>query len=255
MIRGAIGNLDVAQLVLYAFFAFFAALIWYLRREDRREGYPLESEAAGGFKERGYLLIPSPKVFRLADGGIVKAPTFQPDARPIKAAKVEPWPGAPLTPLGDPMLAEVGPGSYNARPELTAKTMHGEDLISPLRVATNFALPPDGGNPIGFAVVGADHHLVGAIVDVWVDRSESQVRYHEVKLAGAERSVLLPVNFADVQPKRRRVVVKALLAGQFANVPALGAPDRVTMLEEDRIAAYYAAGTLYATTWRTESAL
>ena len=42
MIRGAIGNLDVAQIVLYAFCVFFAGLIFYLRREDRREGYPLE---------------------------------------------------------------------------------------------------------------------------------------------------------------------------------------------------------------------
>ena len=43
MIRGAItSNIDVAQVVLYAFFVFFAGLIFYLRREDRREGYPLE---------------------------------------------------------------------------------------------------------------------------------------------------------------------------------------------------------------------
>ena len=45
MIRGAItSNIDVAQVVLYAFWIFFAGLVFYLRREDRREGYPLESE-------------------------------------------------------------------------------------------------------------------------------------------------------------------------------------------------------------------
>ena len=44
--RGAIGNLDVAQIVLYAFWLFFFGLLFYLRREDRREGYPLESEAS-----------------------------------------------------------------------------------------------------------------------------------------------------------------------------------------------------------------
>jgi photosynthetic reaction center H subunit len=39
---GAItGYVDVAQLALYAFWAFFFGLILYLRREDRREGYPL----------------------------------------------------------------------------------------------------------------------------------------------------------------------------------------------------------------------
>ena len=33
--------------------AFFAGLIFYLRREDRREGYPLETEAEPGLKARG----------------------------------------------------------------------------------------------------------------------------------------------------------------------------------------------------------
>ena len=33
-----------AQVVLYAFWIFFAGLILYLRREDKREGYPLESD-------------------------------------------------------------------------------------------------------------------------------------------------------------------------------------------------------------------
>ena len=47
MPRGEItAYLDVAQVVLYAFWIFFAGLVFYLRREDRREGYPLEAEAA-----------------------------------------------------------------------------------------------------------------------------------------------------------------------------------------------------------------
>ena len=37
-------NIDVAQVVLYTFWAFFAYLIFWLRREDKREGYPLEFE-------------------------------------------------------------------------------------------------------------------------------------------------------------------------------------------------------------------
>ena len=40
--------LDVAQVTLYVFWIFFACLIFYLRREDRREGYPLDSTASGG---------------------------------------------------------------------------------------------------------------------------------------------------------------------------------------------------------------
>ena len=42
-----VGTLDVTQLVFYAFVLFFIALVFYLRREDRREGYPLEDEATG----------------------------------------------------------------------------------------------------------------------------------------------------------------------------------------------------------------
>ena len=46
---GAItSNIDVAQVVLYVFWIFFAGLIFYLRQEDRREGYPLEADVETG---------------------------------------------------------------------------------------------------------------------------------------------------------------------------------------------------------------
>ena len=45
MKTGAItGYIDIAQIVLYGFWIFFAGLIIYLRKEDKREGYPLESD-------------------------------------------------------------------------------------------------------------------------------------------------------------------------------------------------------------------
>ena len=75
MATGAItGYIDVAQLVLYAFWIFFAGLILYLRREDKREGYPLESERSAHITVQGFPAIPSPKTFKLA-GGIGGAPT------------------------------------------------------------------------------------------------------------------------------------------------------------------------------------
>jgi photosynthetic reaction center H subunit len=40
-------SIDVAQVVLYVFWVFFFSLIFWLRREDRREGYPLESGVTG----------------------------------------------------------------------------------------------------------------------------------------------------------------------------------------------------------------
>ena len=48
--------IDVAQIVLYLFWAFLAALIFYVRREDKREGYPLESERSAHITVQGSTL-------------------------------------------------------------------------------------------------------------------------------------------------------------------------------------------------------
>lgn len=255
MTRGAItSHIDVAQVVLYAFWIFFAGLIFYLRREDRREGYPLESEDLG-VGDRGFLLIPDPKTFLRADGSVVQAPNFDArDTRPLNAVKVAPWPGAPLTPEGDPMLAAVGPGAYAMRADAPEKTHDGRNVIAPLRIATNFAIASEDPDPIGMDVMATDRDVVGKIKDVWIDRSESMVRYYEVALESGA-NVLLPVAFAKVEPSKRRIKVEAILGGQFANVPATRDADSVTLREEDMIAAYYAAGTLYATPARTEPLL
>ena len=119
--RGALTEyIDVAQITLYAFWFFFAGLVWYLRGEDRREGYPLESEGVPQFNDqKGWLYIPPPKTYRLQNGDTIKYPAFTKDPRPFNADKVEPWPGSPFQPKGDPLLAAMGPGSWVTRPEKT----------------------------------------------------------------------------------------------------------------------------------------
>ncbi|MEO8060469.1 MAG: photosynthetic reaction center subunit H, partial [Burkholderiales bacterium] len=67
------------------------------------------------------------------------------------------------------------------------------------------------------------------------------------------RRVLLPVNFARIGDQR--IKVRSILAAQFAQVPGTRAPDTVTLLEEDKIMAYYGGGTLYATPDRQEPLL
>jgi photosynthetic reaction center H subunit len=52
--------------------------------------------------------------------------------------------------------------------------------------------------------------------------------------------------------KSSGVYVAALLAGQFANVPKTKSMEQITLLEEEKITAYYGAGTLYATPERQE---
>lgn len=257
MMRGAItSHLDVAQLLLYAFFLFFAGLIWYLRREDRREGYPLESEISG-IGDRGFLLIPEPKTFLRADGSKVLAPNFEADTRELNARKVAPWPGAPLEPIGDPMLAGVGPGSYAMRADVTEKTHDGRDLIAPLRIATNYAVASEDVDPVGMSVVGADGVAGGTVKDLWIDRSECVLRYYEVETGseGQSSSVLLPVTFCIVDFAKKRINVEAILGRQFADAPRTRDPDKVTLLEEEKIQAYYGAGTLYATPYRAEPLL
>ncbi|WP_406855336.1 photosynthetic reaction center subunit H [Alsobacter sp. KACC 23698] len=255
MPKGAItGYIDVAQIVLYAFWIFFAGLIFYLRREDRREGYPLESEVAG-VGDRGFLLIPTPKTFDLGQAGLVFAPRVE-APRDVAGEKVALWPGAPIEPVGDPMTAGVGPGSYALRADVADVTFDGRTRIVPMRVDDHFTIAARDPDPRGMTVAGADRAVAGVVADVWVDRSELLARYYEVELAeGGGRRVLLPVTFAVVDGLKGIVNVRSILGAQFAGVPPLRSPDSVTRLEEDKITAYYGAGTLYATPARAEPLL
>jgi photosynthetic reaction center H subunit len=247
--------IDIPQMVLYAFWIFFACLIWYLRREDKREGYPLESSRGGSAKIQGWPAIPEPKTYLLPHGGgTLTMPPRKPRAEPpIHAAPIGPWSGAPLEPTGDPMADGVGPAAYALRAEKPDVTLEGHPLIVPLRLAPGFATAPNSPEPVGMEVVGADGVVAGTVSEVWVDRGESVARYLEVALKGAGgRNVLLPVPFTRVNAGKRQIRVNSILAAQFAGVPPIKSPDQITLREEDRIAAYYAGGTLYATPDRSE---
>ena len=55
-------SIDVAQVAIYAFWLFFAGLVYYLRREDKREGYPMTNDEVGGVIQ-GFPKTPGPKHF------------------------------------------------------------------------------------------------------------------------------------------------------------------------------------------------
>ncbi len=246
------GGLDVTEWVLYAFWLFFFGLILYLRREDRREGYPLEDDVTGQ-KEAGYGLFffASPKTFRLHNGSVVQKPNAARDTHELAVMRTAPWAGSPLVPTGDPMTAGVGPGAYAHRAKEPDRMHDGTPLITPLRATPGYSLHKGDPDPRGMAVVGADNAVAGTVKDVWVDRAEYLIRFLEVELSGGG-TVLLPMTIADVQRYRRRVKVYAILAKHFANVPRIAKPDEVTLDEEERIMAYYGAGALYATPARAE---
>ena len=248
------GGLDVTEWVLYGFFLFFAGLIFYLRREDRREGYPIEDDVSGRLEPQGGLLFTAqPKVFRLPhNGGSISKPDNARDTGELKARRTASWDGSPIEPVGDPLQAGVGPGAYAQRGKFPDVTLHGATRIVPLRIATDFSLEKNGPDPRGMSVIGADNIVGGAVSDVWIDRSEYIIRYLEVQLPNSARRVLIPMPMALIQRGRNRVKVDALLAGQFAGAPELANPDQITRDEEERVSAYVGGGMLYATPSRTE---
>jgi photosynthetic reaction center H subunit len=248
-------HIDVVQLLLYAFFAFFAGLIIYLRREDKREGYPLISERSPHVKVQGFPAIPAPKTFRLPHGGTVQAP--RPEAPSVVSAVPSgSWPGAPLIPTGDPMRDGVGPSAYAQRadePDMTFDT--NEPKIVPLRVARDFTLASEDPDPRGMKVLGLDGGVGGSVCDLWVDRSEFILRYLEVAHAGGDARVLVPMNMVRIDERRREVKLRSVLGSQVMLAPGLKHADRITLREEDRICAYFAGGHLYATPQRQEPIL
>lgn len=257
MFTGSITNyIDVAQLVLYAFWFFFGGLVWYLHRENKREGYPLvsdRSERVPRVPIQGFPAVPPIKTYKLARGG--ESTSGRPDLRPVNGRAFASHPGAPIEPVGDPMLAGVGPGSYAEREDVPDRTEHGGLKIVPLRVATDHWIPSEDPDPRGLPVYGADDRIAGKIVDAWVDRSEVMIRYLEIGLKDGGGTRMIPMNFARVDGGRRLVEVGAILSSQFAAVPTLKNADQITFLEEEKVMAYYGAGTLYATPDRQEPLL
>lgn len=243
---------DVAQLVLYAFWIFFAGLIYYLIREGHREGYPMETE--GG---RGTITgwpTPQPKTYKLADGAEVSFPNDKVSPQTLRAEPTHHWNGAPLEPTGaNPMLDGVGPGAWADRADVPDVTTDGQPKIVPLRAAAAYGVSHKDTDPRGLPVVGDDGEVAGTVTDLWIDRAEHLFRYLEVQLAGQQRTVLLPMTFARV--RRNEVKVHSILGHQFAQVPGIKSGTQITFLEEEKIVAYYGAGTLYAEPHRSEPML
>lgn len=252
-----IGNIDVAQVTLYVFWIFFAGLIWYLRKEDRREGYPLEDDETGEFSKDPWLFMAAPKTFHLPFGqGVVTAPDYKREERAFAAERRDNFGGAPLIPTGDPMLSGVGPGSRAERSDTPDLDAAGGPRLAPTRAAPEFAVAEGSPDPVGLRVVGCDRKVAGHVTEMWIDKAECMLRYLEVRIGDgdAAETVLLPINFCTMQGGAdRHFFVRAITAEQFRGVPRLASADQITRLEEEKVVAYYGAGTLYATPDRQEA--
>jgi photosynthetic reaction center H subunit len=249
MQTGAItGYIDIAQVTLYAFWVFFAGLIFYLRREDKREGYPLESDRSSRITVQGFPAFPGLKTFKTAHGTRT-VPSYGNDRRAVALAPVGAWPGAPQQPTGNPLIDGVGPASWADREDTPELSLEGVPAIVPMRAVTAVSIDAEDPDPRGMSVIAGDGRVAGVVKDIWVDRAEIIIRYLEVEVGGlpeGSNTRLVPMTMARVSRRRRAVVVRSVFARHFADVPVTQSRDQVTKREEDRIAAYFAGGTLYA---------
>ena len=163
-------HFDVAFVSLQVFFLFFFGLIVYLRREDKREGYPLVGEGPGQLSDGVFPTTPSKKTYLLHDGSTLTLPR-EPNERTL-ALKLVPGPseGAPSEPTGNPLRDAVGPASYALRQDHPDESWEGEPRIVPLRAAKDFFIDPRDPDVRGWPVVAADGKSPGTVTEAWVDR-------------------------------------------------------------------------------------
>jgi len=255
---GAItAHIDVAQIALYAFWLFFFGLIFYLRREDRREGYPLESEVTGEARQDTAIWMAKPKIWKMPGGGTEQAPRASVNEPPLGGERISRMDGAPYEATGNPLTGAFGPAAYALRANEPDMTGDGHTKIVPMRTLSEFDILKGDTDPRGLPVLSLDDQKVGTISDVWIDRSESVIRYFEIELdgtgegEGAPRRILVPRPMATVKVHSLlnkitpRVRIHSLRADQFGDVPMTKNNDSVTKLEEDKISAYYAGGEFY----------
>ena len=259
-----VGTFDVAELAFLLFFGFFIALVFYLNKESRREGYPLEDELTGKIHP-GSLFDGDKKVFQLPHGrgtyipeDVPRDDINLPGVRSFRSA------GAPLVPTGDPMKDGMGPAAWANRAKYPDLTFDGRPRILPIAQSHELIVAPNDPQLIGWPVKAADGVVVGKVSDIWVDQAEHIIRYLEVE-TNSGRKVLAPMMVAVVHgnglidallpitgDKPEYVEIDAITSAQFEDVPALETPGIITRYEEDRIQAYFGGGYMYATPERAE---
>lgn len=237
------GNFDMASLAIWLFWLFFALLLYYLQTENMREGYPLEMEDGSAAPNQGPLPLPRTKTFTLPHGrGEVTVPNGAREARDVALARTAGSEGFPHAPTGDPMADGVGPAAWAPRRDVPELDGHGHNKIVPMVRAAGFAVAA-GRDPRGLPVQAGDLEVVGRISDMWVDAPEQLVRYLEIELnSGTKR--LVPMAMVKIWADRVRV--NSITSDLFEGVPGTRSSSEVTLLEEDKIGAYYAGGTIYA---------
>ena len=260
-----VGSFDAAELAFLLFFGFFVALVFYLNKESRREGYPLEDEDTGKIHP-GSLFDADKNTFQLPSGrgpfvpeDVARDDINVPAVQAFRAA------GAPFVPTGDAMADGMGPAAWANRSKYPDLTFDGRPRIVPIAQSHELIIAPNDPQLVGWNVVAADGVTVGKVSDIWVDQAEHIIRYLEVETTSGKK-VLAPMMVAVVHgnsllnkvlpvilDEPEFVEIDAITAAQFENVPALETAGIITRYEEDRIQAYFGGGYMYATPERSEA--
>ena len=263
--------IDGAQVALYLFWLFFVFLVLYLNRESRREGFPLRFHENDKGAPSTEHKVPEPKTYELLNGETMQLPSGKnDDTRELNATPLGPWPGAPLVPNGDAMLDGLGAAAWVERADHPDMTGENEPRIVPMSAMPDdeFFIAKRSSDPRGMDVRACDGELVGKVTDIMLDRMEMLPRYYQVALDSG-KTVLLPMMYMKLKRKVRgpengtleermidsrekEVRVASITAAQFQNVPLCRANDVVTLLEEDKIQAYYGGAHVYGSPQRTE---
>jgi photosynthetic reaction center H subunit len=247
------GEFDLASLSIWLFWVFFALLIFYIQRENMREGFPLVDDDGEEAPNQGLFPVPDDKTFKLPHGrGELTVPSGQRGDRDnLALERTNAAGGYPFEPTGNPMVDGVGPAAWAPRRDIPELDGHGHLKLQPMRKLEAFSHAA-GRDPRGKPVVTGDNQAVGTVTDMWVDVPEQLVRYLEYELdaehGGGTR--LVPLTMARIWSNR--VKVHSIFAEHVKDVPQIANPDQVTLLEEEKISAYYAGGTLYASEARQE---
>lgn len=248
MLEGnVVGNLDVAILAVIAFVLFFLGLVYHLRQEDKREGYPMEITVGTGKvrHSEGFPPMPKPKLFyRPHDRGVVSAPREReapvfPDGAKYQAE------GYPMT-AEDPLGQALGTAAHPDRHDLADLNVLGEPKIVPLSEWDEYHVADGDVDPRGWPIVSNDGVEVGFIKDLWFNRAEFFLRYFEFEIPGEERTRMAPLFFCKVKTKAKVVEAFTLNADDLRRTPITGTVEYITMLEEDRVNAFFAGGRLYS---------
>ena len=160
--------------------------------------------------------------------------------------------GSPYIPTGNPMVDGIGAAAWAPRRDVTELDAHGHNKIQAMSNLPDFAVSA-GRDPRGKPVVAGDGQVIGRILDMWIDVPEQMVRYLTVDLnpEGNGNTRLIPINFCKIQ--NDRVTVRSLYEAQLCRrARNCIKQSQITLLEEEKIMAYYGGGTLYADPSRNE---